>query len=99
MKIELDLEPIVAIWLFQKCMRLLILNKIDSAVSAKTGVGKLFVRRATFEKNVAAKGRTLSLQNRKFTLCVKKTHLHIKHSFCISHSGTLNAIYTVIVRT
>ena len=56
------------------------------------GVGKLFVRRATFEKNVAAEGRTLSLQNRKFTLCVKKTHIHIKHSFRISHSGTFNAI-------
>ena len=42
-----------------------------------TGVGKLFVRRATFEKNVAAEGRTLSLQNRKvYSLC-KKTHIHI----------------------
>ena len=52
-------------------------------------VGKLFVRRATFEKNVAAEGRTLSLQNRKvYSLC-KKTHIHSKHSFCISHSGTL----------
>ena len=39
------------------------------------GVGKLFVRRATFEKNVAAEGRTLSLQNRKvYSLC-KKTHI------------------------
>ena len=44
-------------------------------------VGKLFVRRATFAKNVAAEGRTLSLQNRKvYSLC-KKTHIHIKHSF------------------
>ena len=25
----------------------------------------------------------------KFILCVKKTHIHIKHSFCISHSGAL----------
>ena len=33
--------------------------------SSKAGVGKLFVRRATFEKNVAAEGRTLSLQSRK----------------------------------
>ena len=56
----------------------------------KSGVGKLFVRRATFEKNVAAEGRTLSSQNRKvYSLC-KKTHIHIKHSFCISHhSGAL----------
>ena len=55
----------------------------------KTGVGKIFVRRATFEKNVAAEGRTLSLQNRKvYSLC-KKTHIYIKHSFCISHSGAL----------
>ena len=55
----------------------------------KSGVGKLFVRRATFEKNVAAEGRTLSLQNRKvYSLC-KKTHIHIKHSFFIAHSGAL----------
>ena len=63
------------------------------------GVGKLFVRRATFEKNVAAEGRALSLQNRKvYSLC-KKIHIHIKHRFCILHSGTFNAIYTAIVRT
>ena len=38
----------------------------------RAGVGKLFVRRATFEKNVAAEGRTLSLQNRKvYSLCKK----------------------------
>ena len=43
-------------------------------VVPKTGVGKLFVQRATFEKNVAAEGHTLSLQN-KFALCVKKTHI------------------------
>ena len=42
----------------------------------RAGVGKLFVRRATFEKNVAAKGRTLSLQIGKFTFCVKK-HIFI----------------------
>ena len=66
---------------------------------AKPGVGKLFVQRATFEKNVAAEGRTLSLQNRRVYFLCKKTHTHIKHSFCISHSGTFNAIYTVIVRT
>ena len=35
----------------------------------------------------------------KFTLCVKKTHIHFKHSFCISQSGTFNAIFTVKVRT
>ena len=65
----------------------------------KSEVGKLFVQRATFEKNVAAEDRTFSLQNRKvYSLC-KKTHIHIKHGFCISHSGTFNAIYTVIVRT
>ena len=58
-------------------------------LSSTAGVGKLFVRRATFEKNVAAEGRTLSLQNRKvYSLC-KKTHIHIKHSFFISHSGAL----------
>ena len=55
----------------------------------KPGVGKLFVRRATFEKNVAAEGRTLSLQNRKIYYLCKKIHIHIKRSFCISHSGTL----------
>ena len=62
-------------------------------------MGKLFVRRARFEKNVAAEGRTLSLQNRKvYSLC-KKTHILIKHSFCILHSGTFNAIFAVTVRT
>ena len=39
-------------------------------VGVKPGVGKLFVWRATFEKNVAAEGRTLSLQSRKvYSLC------------------------------
>ena len=34
------------------------------------GVGKLFARRAVFLKNVAAKGRTLSLQSRKiYSMC------------------------------
>ena len=38
--------------------------------SSKLGVGKLFVRRATFGKNVAAEGRTLSLQGRKvYSFC------------------------------
>ena len=73
-------------------------TKSTYLLNSNTGVGKLSVRRATFEKNVAAEGRTLSLQNRKvYSLC--KKHIHIKHSFCISHSGTFNAICTVIVRT
>ena len=68
-------------------------NQIKHIISilarVNPGVGKLFVRRATFEKNVAAEGRTLLLQNRKvYSLC-KKTHIHIKHSFFISHSGAL----------
>ena len=51
----------------------LTVSKFNKA-SSKPGVGKLFVRRATFEKNVAAEGRTLSLQNRKvYSLC-KKTY-------------------------
>ena len=64
-------------------------NKLKHNFLFRTGVGKLFVRRATFEKNVAAEGCTLSLQNRKvYSLC-KKTRIYIKHSFFISHSGAL----------
>jgi len=38
--------------------------------SPSPGVGKLFSRRATFKKNVAAEGRTLSLQSRKiYSVC------------------------------
>ena len=78
--------------------------QIPGKEHSKTGVGKLFVWRATFEKNVArhtkiGKFITLSLQNRKvYSLC-KKTHIHIQRSFCISLSGSFNAIYTVVVRT
>ena len=57
-------------------------------------MGKLFVRRAAFEINVAAAGRAHLLQKRKFTRCGINTYsIHIEHNFCISHSaGTFNAI-------
>jgi len=47
------------------------------------GVDKLFVRRATFLKNVAAEGRTLSLQSRKIYSVRKLPHIHITNNFCI----------------
>ena len=39
--------------------------KIPAPELANSGMGKLFARRATCLKNVAAEGRTLSLQSRK----------------------------------
>ena len=62
-----------------------------------SGVGKLFVRRATFEKMSQPRAAHSHYKIGKCTFCEKKTHIHIKHSFCISHSGTFNAIYTVVV--
>ena len=73
----------------QRLFHLLKYTEGAARTLVRAGVGKLFVPRATFEKNVAAEDRTLALQNRKvYSLC-KKTHILIKHSFCISHSGAL----------
>ena len=61
----------------------------------KTGVAKLVVWQDTLGKNVAAEDRTLSLQIMKIYSLYR--HIHIENNFCISHLGTFNAIYTVIV--
>ena len=74
-------------------------EQFESTCYRIAGVSKFFIQRATFEKNVAAKGHTLSLQSRKVHFLCKKIHIHIKHSFCISHSGTFNAIYIVKTET
>ena len=51
-----------------------------------TGVGKLFVWRAAFEKNVAAAGRTHSLQKRKFTRCGINAQFILNKIFLFNHS-------------
>ena len=63
----------------------------DTDDEASPGVGKLFVRRATFEKMLQPRAAHSHYKIGKFTLCVKK-QIYIKHRFCISHSGTSNAI-------
>ena len=51
----------------------------------RSGLGKLFLRQATFEKNVAAEGRTLSLQNRiVYSLC--KKHIFILNTVFVFHT-------------
>ena len=61
-------------------------------------MGKLFVWRATFEKMSQPRAAHSHYEIGKFTLR-KKTHVLIKHSFCILNSGTFNAIFAVTVRT
>ena len=58
-------------------------------VEARSGVGKLFVRRATFEKMLQPRAAHSHYKIGRFTFCVKNHIFILNTVFFISHSGAL----------